>query len=43
MMDIMQIIATGGDLSAIVLLYVAWRFDKRVSLLEWKQGGSDDG
>lgn len=42
-MEIMEIIAAGGDLSTMVLLYVAWRFDKRVSKLEWKQGGSDDG
>lgn len=25
----------GGDLSAMALLYIAWRFDKRLSHLEW--------
>lgn len=32
---IFEYIAVGGDLSMIVLLYIAWKFDHRVSHLEW--------
>jgi hypothetical protein len=37
-MELMQILAAGGDLSTMLLVFVAWRFDKRISHLEWNLG-----
>ncbi len=33
-MELVELLSAGGDLSTMALLYVAWRFDKRVSHLE---------
>jgi len=37
-MEIFSYLAAGGDLSTMVLVYLAWRFDKRVFHLELING-----
>jgi len=31
-----EVLAAGGDVSTMLLLFVAWKFDKRLSHLEWQ-------
>lgn len=33
-MELIELLSAGGDLSTMALLYVAWKFDKRLSHLE---------
>lgn len=34
-LQLMEVLSAGGDLATMLLLYVAWRFDKRVYRLEF--------
>ncbi len=36
MENLLQMIATGGDMATIALLYVMWKFDRRLFVLEYK-------
>lgn len=38
MPEFMNLLAAGGDLSTMLIVYLAYRFDKRVSQLEWITG-----
>lgn len=35
-MEAVELLAAGGDVSTMLLLFVAWKFDKRLSRVEWR-------
>lgn len=34
--ELLQMLSAGGDVGILVLVGLAWKFDKRVSKLEWE-------
>ncbi len=35
--EIFKLLSGAGDLSTVLLVFMAWRFDKRLTWLEWKE------
>ncbi len=34
--ELLSLLSAGGDVGTLVLVALAWKFDKRVSKLEWE-------
>lgn len=34
--ELLSLLSAGGDVGTLVLVALAWKFDKRVSRLEWE-------
>ncbi len=42
--ELFSLLAAGGDVGTLVLVALAWKFDKRVSRLEWEhEHGTKNG